>query len=494
MASELTAPQTLTELSPRALEILQGVEQFKSHDLDWKNGQVMGYVYYPGPEAQNLIAHAYTSFLTENGLDPLTFPSVMQLEKEVLKRVAAHLQGDADVVGNFTSGGTESIICAVKAAREYARLHKPDVTEPELLLPVTAHAAFHKAAVYLGVKLVLVPVDETSFRALPDQMEAAISPNTIMMVGSAPSYAHGVLDPIEALAELAQRRGVWLHVDACVGGWHLPYMRKAGYNIAPFSFEVPGVSSISVDLHKYAYAAKGASMVLYRNKQLRRGQIFATSDWTGYTIVNPTVQSSKTGGPMAAAWAMLEYMGDDGYVDVIREVQAATQRLIDGVNAQPELQVLSQPDMCMFAFHSPDNSVDIFHLADELKFMGWYVQPQFGRRGSPANLHISANLAVAKRVDDFLATLPEAIRRAKAQPPIDVTNLLPLAAMLKLPNGSLNLDFFDQLKGAVGFSGGGGANDLPQRMAFINHLLNGMPADVANLIFVEFVNELYVQA
>ena len=218
---------------------------------------------------------------------------------------AAHVSGDESVVGNFTSGGTESILMAVKTARDYCRPKKPGITEPEMLMPATAHAAFHKAAKYFDVKPVLVPVDGNTFKADVAAIRQAITENTILMVGSAPSYAHGVVDPIEELAALAREHDLLFHTDACVGGFMLPYLNQLGETIPKFGFDVPGVTSLSMDLHKYGYTPKNASVVLYRDKSIRRKQIFACANWPGYTVVNGAAQSSKTGGPLAAAWAVL---------------------------------------------------------------------------------------------------------------------------------------------------------------------------------------------
>jgi sphinganine-1-phosphate aldolase len=229
--------------------------------------------------------------------------------------VAHLLQGDEQVAGNVTSGGTESILLAVKTARDYARAHRPHITQPELVLSRTAHAAFHKAAHYLGVKPVVVGFDPVTFQADVDAMAAAITPKTILLVASAPCYSPGRdRSQSSAIATLAQaQRGLLCHVDACVGGIHLSFLRKLGRAPLPaFDFSVPGVTSLSVDMHKYGYAAKGASVILYRERSLRRYQIFSSTDTTAYTIINPTALSSRSGGPLAGAWAILNYLGEDG--------------------------------------------------------------------------------------------------------------------------------------------------------------------------------------
>ncbi|MEE4113263.1 MAG: aminotransferase class V-fold PLP-dependent enzyme, partial [Desulfobacteraceae bacterium] len=285
--------------------IFERLTEFRNNDIKWQKGRTYGYIFDPGKATMDVGKAAYNEFLSENGLDFTVFQSLLRLERELAAFGASHLRGDSQVVGNFTSGGTESIILAVKAARDCYREKRPDITVPEMVLPATAHAAFHKAAHYLGVKPVTVSVDSETFRADAEKTQSAITGRSIMIVGSAPSYAHGVVDPIADLAALAQENDLWMHTDACMGGFLLPYFRRLGEQVPNFDFTIPGVTSISVDLHKYAYTPKGASLILYRNKALRRHQIYACSRWIGYTIVNNAVQSSKSGGPMAAAWAVL---------------------------------------------------------------------------------------------------------------------------------------------------------------------------------------------
>ena len=299
------------KIPPKGLpreEIFKILKSYKDEDLDWKSGRVLGYIYDPGQKAHDVINDAYTMYLTENGLDPLSFPSLLRLENEVVAMTAGILDCNHEVVGNFTTGGTESLILALKTARDYSRSVKPHIKQPELVLPITAHASLFKACHYLGVKPVVTRVHGDTYQADVSAMRAAVTDNTILLVGSAPGYAHGVVDPIPQIAALAQEKGLLCHVDACVGGIHLSYMRKLGHYVPDFNMNVPGVTSLSVDLHKYGYAAKGASIILYQNKELRKYQFWACSRWTGYTVINPAVTSSKTGGPMAAAWAVLNYM------------------------------------------------------------------------------------------------------------------------------------------------------------------------------------------
>src|SRR5215207_379527 len=236
-------------IPPRGLpadEILRVLAAYKQHDAPWRDGRVFAGVYDPGAETEAVTKAAYALFLAENGLYPNYFPSLLQLENDIVRSIGDLLHGDANMVGNCTSGGTESIMLAVKAARDQARAERPEISAPEMVLPHTAHAAFHKAAHYLGVTPVVTPFDQRSFRADSAAMRQAITPNTILLVASAPCYSHGVIDPIEAIAVIARAHELPLHVDACVGGIQLAMMRKAGYPVPDFDFTLPGVTSISV--------------------------------------------------------------------------------------------------------------------------------------------------------------------------------------------------------------------------------------------------------
>jgi glutamate/tyrosine decarboxylase-like PLP-dependent enzyme len=333
-------------------EILATLQAFKSRDMDWKAGKVWCYVYHPGEDPAEVTREAYLSFLSENGLDPSVFPSLLKLETDVVRAAIDLLRGDANAVGHLTTGGTESIMLAVKTARDKARAEHPELTQPEMVLPRTAHAAFHKAAHYLSVRPVVVEIDPQTFKVRAEDVRAAITPNTILLVASAPSYSQGVIDPIAEIGRVAQEKNLLFHVDACVGGLHLSFMRKLGYDVPDFDFTVPGVTSMSLDMHKYGYAAKGCSVVMYRSKELRKYQIFACTETTGYTLINPTMLSSKSGGPMAGAWAILNFLGEAGYKKIVREVHEGARKLMAGINAIPDLQVLGEPVMCMFSFKS----------------------------------------------------------------------------------------------------------------------------------------------
>jgi glutamate/tyrosine decarboxylase-like PLP-dependent enzyme len=465
-------------------EVLATLQAYKVRDMDWKSGKVWCYVYNPGEDPAQVTKEAYMSYLSENGLDPTVFPSLLKLETDVVRAVIDLLRGDANAVGHLTSGGTESIMLAVKTARDMARVTRPHITQPEMVLPKTAHAAFHKAAHYLCIKPIVVDIDPQTFKVRPQDMEEAITENTILLVASAPNYSQGAIDPIREIGAIAEKHNLLFHVDACVGGIHLSFMRKLGYRVPDFDFTVPGVTSISTDLHKYGYAAKGCSAIMYRSRAIRRFQIFACTDTTGYTLINPTMLSSKSGGPMAGAWAVLNFLGETGYKRIITDVQAATKKLIDGINSIPELQVLGEPSMCMFSFKS--DSINVYQLADEMAKRGWYIQGQFSTPNTPRNLHISVNHGTAKNADALLADLRACVEIVKQKPGIDSDNIRAMVNFaLQSPDP---VAAFGQLAASAGLTG----TDLPSEMAFINEVLDALPDPMCNEFLINFFNDLYV--
>ena len=388
------------------------------------------------------------------------------MENELVGFAANLLDGPPTTVGTVTSGGTESVLLAVQGARD----SRPDVERPRMVLPVTAHAAFHKAAHYFGVEAVMVGVDE-EFRARPDAMAAAIDDRTVLVVASAPSYAHGVVDPVTEIAAAAAAQGVRCHVDACIGGWVLPYAARLGRAIPAWSFAVEGVTSISVDLHKYAYAPKGTSVLLHRTPDLRRPQFFASARWPGYTMLNPTMQSTKSGGPLAGAWAVVNTIGDEGYLALTEKVLDAVDRMVEGISQIDALRVVVRPDSTLVAF-AADDTCDVFTITDAMTRAGWYVQPQLSFEGSEPTIHLSLSAATADHVEEFLAALASGVAEAVSSGPIVIDPGI-VDFVTSLDAATLSDDDFDGLLAAVGMAGGdGGAVGLPDSFAEINALLD----------------------
>ena len=385
--------------------LLNELKICKKNDLDWRTGKTFGYVYHAGNDVEEIGKHAYMLYLTENALEPSIYPSLLKFENEIVEMAISHLNGDSNhAAGNFTSGGTESCLLSVKAARDWARDTKPTIKQPEIIIPETAHGAFHKAAHYFGLKVNIVPVNN-SFKADPKLTEQFINENTIMLVGSAISYPYGVVDPIPELGKIALNYDLWLHVDSCMGGFLLPYFKRLGSAVTEFDLSVPGVSSISMDYHKYAFCPKGSSVILYKSKKLRKYQIFVCSNWNGYTIINPTIQSSKSGGPVAATWAVLHYLGDNGYLEIAKKIQHATKTIINEIKKMEEFEILGSPEMNLISFTS--NKIDVFDVIDRMRKLGWYIQPQHRYESHQENIHLSISHQHLSKAKEFINDLKQ---------------------------------------------------------------------------------------
>lgn len=384
--------------------LLAEIESRRHKDTQWRDGKAFCLVYYPGDERSKLIKEVYNMFFSENALNPTAFPSLRKFEAEVVGMAADLFHGTEETTGSMTSGGTESILMAVKTAREWAKKNKPHIKSPEVVIPESAHPAFHKAFHYFGVKGVVVPVGE-DYRADLEKTKEAITENTIMLVGSAPSYPHGVIDPIEEFSFLAREKGVLLHVDACIGGFILPFARKLGHPILPFDFSLEGVTSISADVHKYGYAAKGASVILYRTAELRKHQFFVYTDWSGGIYGSPTMTGTRPGGAIAAAWAALKSIGMDGYLEMADATMKATKAIRAGIESIPGLKIIGDPNASLLAFGSDE--VDIFAVGDELNLKGWH----FDRQQKPASLHLTVSQIHQHVVEEFLSDLTAAVEK-----------------------------------------------------------------------------------
>jgi glutamate/tyrosine decarboxylase-like PLP-dependent enzyme len=462
-------------------ELFRKLEEFRAGDLNWQSGRAFGMVFNAGKDYMEVGREAFSMFLSQNGLDFTEFKSTLRFETELIAIGARHLGGDERTVGNFTSGGTESIMLAVKAARDFSRARRPEIREPEIILPITAHAAFHKAARYLNLRVVQVPVDPKTCRAEPDLMKAVITPNTIMLVGSAPSFSQGVIDPIARLGDLALKHGLLLHVDACMGGFLLPYYKRLGEPVPDFDFSVPGVTSISMDLHKYAYTPFGASLVLYRDKSLRKYQLFACAQWTGYAIVNNGIQSTKSCGPLAAAWAVLNYIGDDGYLEITRKKIEAVKKITAGIEAIDGLYMMARPEMCILAFTS--DTINVFKIIEEMKGKGWYIQPAFAYGSSREHIHMTVNYMNTEHVDAFLADLSECVKLAEKAPPSELATLVRNEMAGVNPSDVTDDDLALLL---------GSGSDLPGKMSDVNEILNGFPPELRERLLIEYLNNLFV--
>ncbi|SCG14057.1 Glutamate or tyrosine decarboxylase [Micromonospora echinofusca] len=505
-----------------AERVLAEVRALRAADRPTHGGRLFAYVYDPAvPGLDELAAAAYAGSAHVNGLDPTAFPSLLAMENALVGAAARLLGGGPgsaapDVVGSVTSGGTESLILAVKAARDA----HPEIAAPRIVVPASAHAAFAKAAHYLRVAVDTVPVSASTLRPAAADVAAAIGPDTVLVACSAPSYAHGVVDPVAEIAGAAATAGVRCHVDACFGGWTLPYLRRLGVDVPPFDFAVAGVTSISVDLHKYAYAPKGVSVLLHRDAALRAPQYFAYADWPGYTMVNPVIASTRSGGPIAAAYATLRHLGDDGYLRLAAATRDAVAGLADAVRAADGLRLMAEPESTVVCFTATDAGLDLFVLVDELAARGWHTQPQLSYADLPPSVHLTVTAAVAPRVAEFGPDLAAAVAATRAAGPVALPAEL-LALATTLTPDALTPDLVAGLAAGLGLTGpaptaadsagaeeaagpaapadfagdGDGASARtaappPGRMAVVNTLLDAAPPALRERLLVEFVGLL----
>ncbi len=408
----------LPEVGRSRTEILKEMEELASLErARWQRGFASGAVYHGDEEYIDFLCRAYAINSQSNPLHADLWPSTVKYEAEIVSMTANMLGagavgdgGDAvEICGTVTSGGTESILLAMKTYRDWARARK-GIMAPEMVVPSSAHAAFDKAAQYFNISIVRVPVGP-DFRADVAAMREAVTKNTIVIVGSAPSFPHGVIDPIEELSELAREKGSGFHVDACLGGFLLPWAERLGYEVPPFDFRLRGVTSISVDTHKYGYAPKGTSVILYRGRELRRYQYFKVTDWSGGLYVSPTIAGSRPGGLIASCWAAMVSMGESGYLEAARKILLAAEEIKAGIASIPELYILGKP-LWNIAFAS--DTVDIYRVMDFMSGRGWSLNPL----QKPPSVHICVTLRHAQKgvMGRFMEDLRAAVEHVKSNP------------------------------------------------------------------------------
>lgn len=386
-------------------QVFDEMESFRTHDVRWRDGRVFTLAYSAGPDVLAVAEEAYRRFSGENALNTAAFPSLKRMQDDVVNTVAGWVHGDDTTAGFMTSGGTESLVLVVRAAVKRAEREGRLTGTSNMVLPTSAHAALEKGADYFGVESRRIPV-QSDWRADVHQMRDAIDENTILIVGSAPQYPQGVIDDISSIAALAIEFNINCHVDACMGGVTLPYLEKLGETVSPWDFRVEGVTSISVDLHKYGYASKGSGVLLHRNKTLRNDQVFITDNWLGGMYGSSGILGTKSGGSMASSWAVMRYLGDDGYLRVTRSARTSALAIAAHINSHPLLRLRAQPDSTLIAFAARDeNRHDVFALADAMLQRQWY----FDRQSPPPTLHLTVHAGHEGTFRAFLADLDECV-------------------------------------------------------------------------------------
>lgn len=469
-------------------EILSALADLRAMDLDFT--KATSYHFESGnAQLREVASAAANTAWGRNGLDPTAFPSIAAIENDLVGAALDLHGGGPDAVGTVTSGGTESCMLAVLGARERYR-RRGGQGRPRMLLPVTGHSAFRKGAWLFDVEVVDVPVD-AHFKVDTRAMLAAMDDRTALAVVSAPSYAHGVLDPAAEVAAAAAERDILCHLDLCIGGWALPFI-LADESRAPVDMSLPGVTSASMDLHKYGYAPKGVSILLSATPELRAHHFFADADWPGYPLINNTLLSSRSVAPAAAAWAVLHLLGRDGLRDLALEARAGAVRIAAGVDQIPGLRVVAAPEATLVCVGDTGDQggPDVRIVADEAHKLGWSLQVQPARRGGPTNIHVTVSAGIGQRSGEFLAVLREAAQAATGQGRADIDPAL-AAAAATIDVNALDAATIDGLMQIAGFKGAGGPVALPEEMAGVNALLEASPAPLVEVLLKAVFGEVF---
>lgn len=413
-SQDLTSPCTaLPSKGMEKEELLKLMDQRKEQDTkNWINGKITGAVYHGGREHYDFVGQVFSRWAFCNPLHPDLHPALRQMDSEVVQMVINMYHGGPDACGSFTTGGTESILMAMKAHRDWGEEAK-GITEPNIVICTTAHAAFDKAGKYFKIQVRKARPDGDMAVDLK-HMKQLIDRNTVAIVGSCCQYCHGTIDPIQEMGKIALKKNIGLHVDCCLGGFLVPFMEKAGYPLPPFDFRVPGVTSISCDPHKYGFAPKGSSVVMFSNKELRRYMYCYLTDWSGGIYATPTMVGSRPGGPVAATWAAMRRFGEDGYVQTTREIVGATRTIAEGLKQIDDLRLVGRPEVCVVAFDTKKAAgFSCYAVADCLKQLsGW----ELATCQNPPSVHLALTLLTAKHAESFVKDVKAAVARVKESP------------------------------------------------------------------------------
>ena len=385
-----------------AAAVMAELFERKTADADWQRGRTFNLVYPTGrADVDRVLTEANNAYLFENALNPTRFPSLGTMQAEVLEMVSSLVNAPSRAGAGFTAGGTESILMSVLVSRERGRVER-GITQPNIVFPSSAHPAFAKAAYYLGLEARSTSLND-GFTADVDDLFEHVDANTVLIVGSAYGFPHGVIDPIEELSSRALERGVPFHSDTCIGSFVLPFMERLGYEIPPFDFRLPGVTQMSCDIHKYGYVTKGASVIVYRDAEWLTHQVFDYDVWPPGRYRNASVAGARAASPVAASWALLRYLGDDGYTEIMRGLLETTRRLREGVCALPGLAILGDSIGPLMSFTSTRD--DIFSIADVMDERGWHLN----RVHNPSGVQMMIAPIHGAHVEEFLADLAGAV-------------------------------------------------------------------------------------
>ncbi len=459
-------------------DILRELDSFGADDPNYKDAKTWSLVYYLNEDYTQFLSQAYTKYFSANGLNPTAFKSLKRLEKEVLRFTAELFHVDDEACGVMTSCGTESCMLAVKTYRDHGRAK--GIKKPEMIIPETAHVAWDKGAEYFGVKIRRAPLAD-DYGVDVKAVEKMINKNTVMILGAAPEYPHGIIDPIEKLGELASKHNIPLHVDACVGGYILPFIENSGREVPLWDFRIPGVTSITADIHKYGFAAKGASCILYRSIDYFKHQVFVNESWPGGVFASPAFLGTRPGGAYAAAWAAIQANGIDGYTEMARKTVEIAETLKKKVVEIGCFEIIGNPIASLFAYRSTDPAVNIFAVGDVMEEKGWHID----RIQRPDALHAMVTVSHDKVIDDYINDLKEAVEIVRAHPELadcgqaatyGMVSHIPLRGMVrkqvldlfansyKLNATELDLSDSESVAGGAGEADNGGKKKLTDRI------------------------------
>lgn len=438
-------------------EILKALDEFARNDPDYRGGRIFSLTYHLSDTHEKFITDAGRRFASANGLNPAAFQSLKRMETQIVAAAAGLLHGPDSVTGMMTSGGTESCMLAVKTYRDRARRLRR-VRKPEIIIPFTGHVAWLKGAEYLGVRVRRLP-ETRDHRPDLKRLKKMLGRRTVMVLGSAPEYPRGMIDPIPEMAAIAADAGVPFHVDACVGGFILPFMEMNGETLPAWDFRTPGVTSISADLHKYGYAGKGASLILYRDVELFKDQIFVETDWPGGIFASAGLLGTRPGAAYASAWATLQRIGVEGYRSMARETIATAEALKKGVQAIDGLAIIGHPQGPLFAFRSTDPRLDIFAVGDRLEARGWQVD----RVQQPDGIHAMVTMKHAQICQQYLEDLAACVQEVRENPELATKGSAPTYGMMAhVPMRKMVREKVRDIFAGL-YLPGGGAVDLSQQ-------------------------------
>jgi len=393
------------------LDAMEQMDREAPPHTDYREGKLSGAVYHGGDDMERVIIASFQRYCVSNPLHPDIFPAIRKMEAEIVS-MCLRMYNNPTGAGATTSGGTESILMSVKTHRDWARDVK-GISEPEMIIPASAHAAFDKAAAYFQIKLHSIPVNPETRQVDLKQVRRAINPNTIMVVGSAINFPDGCQDDIVGLGRLAKRYNIGLHVDCCLGSFIMPFLEKAGFPTEPFDFRVEGVTAISCDTHKYGFAPKGSSVIMYRSADLRQYQYYVNPEWSGGVYASPGLAGSRPGALIAGTWAAMHYMGEEGYILSCRDIVGAAKTIQQSIQTSfPELCILGRPQASVVAFGSRTQNLNILEVGDRMSKKGWHLNAL----QNPPGLHLACTRLTVSTVDDFIRDLKDAVWDAKGRP------------------------------------------------------------------------------